>query len=370
MSSSAATSAGAFSLSPASGDVSAAFANATWRPYDDQDELLLSQRQAHPDTGFHFHQSASPGPAGGDRGVTMDMLNLAFLKGMQEANKFLPTTANNSLAVLHRDNREEEDDDMEAEAARRSARLMMAPQPEESCEVAEGVFLKAYEVALQKMKGLSVGSSVPSSGEEEEENKAKSESQQGRPRRRRRQSISGGDEAAVDLRTLLTHCAEAVSTGNRVGATELLRLINQRASPTGDAWQRLAHCFAQGLELRLAGGPTGVRVAAASAADLLRAHQLCMQVCCFQMATFTFSHMAICKAVAGRNKLHIVDYGVHHGFQWPLLLGHLVARDGGPPAVRITTVDLPQPAGFRPASQIDEIGRRLTAFAARCGLPS
>ncbi|WVZ48814.1 hypothetical protein U9M48_000221 [Paspalum notatum var. saurae] len=355
------TNAGVFSLSPASGDVDVS--DATWWPYDDQDELLLSQRQAHADTGFHFHQSASP--AGGNR-VTMDMLNLAFLKGMQEANKFLPTTANNNLAVLPRDNREEEDDGMEAMAGRRSAKLMMAPQPEESGEVAEDVFLKAYEVALQKMQGLSVGSSVPPSGKEEEE-KAKSEPQ-GRPRRRRRQSSSSGNEAAVDLRTLLTHCAEAVSTGNRVGATELLRRINQRASPTGDAWQRLAHCFAQGLELRLAGG-TGVRVAAASAADLLRAHQMCMQVCCFQMATFSFSHMAICKAAAGRNKLHIVDYGEHHGFQWPPLLGQLAAREGGPPAVRITTVGVPQP-GFRPAAQIDEIGRRLTAFARRCGLPS
>ncbi|WVZ48773.1 hypothetical protein U9M48_000185 [Paspalum notatum var. saurae] len=355
------TNAGVFSLSPASGDVDvdvSAFADATWRPYDDQDELLLSQRQAHADTGSHFHQSASPAPAGGER-VTMDMLNLAFLKGMQEANKFLPTTANNNLAVLPRDNREEEDDGMEAMAGRRSAKLMMAPQPEESGEVAEDVFLKAYEVALQKMQGLSVGSSVPPSGKEEEE-KAKSESQQGRPRRRRRQSSSSGNEAAVDLRTLLTHCAEAVSTGNRVGATELLRRINQRASPTGDAWQRLAHCFAQGLQLRLAGG-TGVRVAAASAA----ARACSGRTRCAR----SFSHMAICKAAAGRSKLHIVDYGVHHGFQWPLLLGQLAAREGGPPAVRITTVGVPQP-GFRPAAQIDEIGRRLTAFARRCGLPS
>ncbi|KAJ1277358.1 hypothetical protein BS78_05G288700 [Paspalum vaginatum] len=301
---SATTDTGTFTLSPASGDVSA-FADATWRPYD-QDNKLLSQRQAHPDTGgdsISIRVQALPEEI---NRVTMDMLNLAFLKGMQEANKFLPATANNSLALLPRDNGEEEDyDDMEAEAGRRSAKLIVAPEQEESgrwpC-------------------GLSVGTSVPS-GKEEEGEKAKSKSQ-GRPRRRRRQS-SSGNEAAADLRTLLTHCAEAVSTGNRVSAAELLRQINHRASPTGDAWQR---------------------------------------------PTFNFSHMAICEATAGRNKVHIVDYGVHHGFQWPLLLGQLAAREGGPPAVRITTVDLPQP-GLRPAAQIDEIGPRLTAFAGRCGLP-
>jgi thioredoxin-like negative regulator of GroEL len=57
----------------------------------------------------------------------------------------------------------------------------------------------------------------------------------------------------VDLRTLLTHCAEAVSTGDRRSATELLRQIRQRSSPRGDASQRLAHCFAEALEARLAG---------------------------------------------------------------------------------------------------------------------
>ncbi|KAJ1277360.1 hypothetical protein BS78_05G288900 [Paspalum vaginatum] len=378
--------------------------DATW-PYDPDElsQILLSSsaaagaglQQSEGRTGGHTTTTAVPTAAGDDGAITMDLLNQAFLKGMEEGSKFLPTNslqprvfASNKQRVAvdgmpmifqetstsggngtGRDrgckNRHswswEDDDILEAEAGRRS-KLMAPAEPDESGEAADSVFNKAYEVTLQKMHGLSI--SVPASEEDEEK------AGKGRQRWRSR----GGNEA-VDLRTLLIHCAEAVSSGNRVSATELLLQIKRRSSPTGDASQRLAHWFAQGLELRLAGG-TGVAAAAAklnnkltsSAADFLKAYQLCMQVCCFQMAAFKFSHIAICKATAGRNKVHIVDYGEHHGFQWPLLLGHLAAREGGPPEVRITAIGFPQP-GFRPAARIDDTGRRLADFARRRGLP-
>jgi len=44
------------------------------------------------------------------------------------------------------------------------------------------------------------------------------------------------------------------------------------------------------------------------------------------------------------------------------------ARDGGPPEVRITSINSPQP-GFRPAARIEETGRRLSDFACRRGVP-
>jgi hypothetical protein len=86
------------------------------------------------------------------------------------------------------------------------------------------------------------------------------------------------------------------------------------------------------------------------------------------MIAFKFAHIAICKAITGRKKVHIVDYGDHHGFHWPPLLEAWRARDGGPPEVRITSIDLPQP-GFRPAARIEETGRRLSAFAHLRGVP-
>ena len=121
----------------------------------------------------------------------------------------------------------------------------------------------------------------------------------------------------MDLRTLLIHCAQAVAAGNRPSATDLLSKIRERSSPRGDATQRLAHCFAKGLEARLAG--TGSQVYGSSslmanskrgysAVELLRAYQLYLAACCFTAMAFKFSN----KAIAGRKKVHIVDYGGHY----------------------------------------------------------
>ncbi|CAO2142662.1 unnamed protein product [Urochloa humidicola] len=71
---------------------------ATCWPYDPVElsqVLLLSKGQQHQ----HGSSSSSQQllPSADDNRVTMDMLNLAFLKGMEEANKFLPT--NNSLLI-------------------------------------------------------------------------------------------------------------------------------------------------------------------------------------------------------------------------------------------------------------------------------
>ncbi|WVZ51276.1 hypothetical protein U9M48_002433 [Paspalum notatum var. saurae] len=359
-----------FTISPASADVPA-FAGATW-PYDpDKLAQVLQLQQSvegeaiQSSCCFQFQDGAAEEPLPGGDGVTMDMINQAFIKGMEEANKFLPINAATNSLLLPSDGvlpfsrgrgcknkqswdwdwDDDDDDDTEAEATRRSAKLM-APEPEESGEAADSVFLEGYELALEKMHSLSITSgSVPPSAEE-------------------RQRCSN---EAVDLRTLLTHCAEAVSTGNRLSATELLQQIKQRSSPTGDASQRLAHCFAQGLELRLA-GTAKPKPKLLPVPSLLKAYHLYLQVCCFHMAAFKFSHAAIWKATAGRKKVHIVDYGEHHGFQWPLLLHALAVRDGGPPEVRVTAIACPQP-GFRPAARIQETGRRLTEFARQRGVP-
>ena len=94
--------------------------------------------------------------------------------------------------------------------------------------------------------------------------------------------------------------------------------------------------------------------------EYLKVYWLYLAACCFKMTAFRFSNMAILKAIAGRKKVHIVDYGVNYGVQWPALLYHLANFEGGPPEVRITGIDLPQP-GFRPA-------RRELCSSARCAI--
>ena len=62
--------------------------------------------------------------------------------------------------------------------------------------------------------------------------------------------------------------------------------------------------------------------------------------------------------VENETRLHIDDFGILYGFQWPSLIQQLSARPGGPPKLRITGIDLAEP-GFRPAQRVEETRRRL-----------
>ncbi|KAF7094425.1 hypothetical protein CFC21_096735 [Triticum aestivum] len=329
--------------------------------------------------------SAGDGGQGGllsaffSNGGDMDMLNSAFLKGMEEANKFLPT--NNTLleAIPGKEKergfivkKEEaangtptsgngrrgrkyryEEDDLDAETAR-SSKLMMPDSEETGArEMFDEIMLEGYETCMQGIEELRLAMD------------SEAKKKNGKAARAKKSEV-------VDLRTMLIHCAQAVAAGDRRGATELLRQIKQHSGPTGDATQRLAHCFAEGLEARLAG--TGSQVYQSlvakrtSVVEFLKAYKLFMAACCFKKANFGFANKTILNAVAGKRRLHIVDFGVQYGLQWPGLMRWLAQRDGGPPEVRITGIDLPQP-GFRPARQVEETGRRLSSCARELGVP-
>ncbi|XP_047084852.1 scarecrow-like protein 33 [Lolium rigidum] len=304
-----------------------------------------------------------------------DMLNLAFLKGMEEAQKFLPP--NSSLPVnigstlaattvvggvptgggltKKRHNPEPE--------AGRATKLITPDQEEEdgARELFDEMMFQEHEIC---MKGVEQPR-VPVEAKPARTSR-KGTGKRGRPRK----GIVGSE--MVDLHTLLLNCAEAVSADNRWGASELLKRIKHNSSPLGDAAQRLAHYFAEGLEARLAGRGSqlyqSLMARRTSVADFLKANQLYMAACCCKKVAFVFANKTICNAVAGKKRLHIVDYGLNQGFQWPGLLRMLAARKGGPPEVRITGIDLPQP-GFRGSDHIEDTGRRLGNFARVFGVP-
>ncbi|KAL5569065.1 hypothetical protein UlMin_025640 [Ulmus minor] len=181
----------------------------------------------------------------------------------------------------------------------------------------------------------------------------------------------GGKRGVVDLRTLLTLCAQAVSSNDRRSADEFLKQIRQNSSPKGDSMQRTAHYFANGLEARMAG--TGTKIyrdltKLPSAADILKAYHLLLATCPFMKLCHFFSNRTIMKVAEKATRLHIIDLGIRHGFQWPCLIQNLSSRPNGPPKLRITGVDFPQP-GFRPAERTEETGRRLANYAKTFNVP-
>ncbi|CAN6211762.1 unnamed protein product [Urochloa humidicola] len=378
---------GADTLSPSSG--AGEFASATW-PHDparlsqlllstpspdmgvglggditgdDANQLFLPQQEGTA-VDFHLHQNR----------VTMDMLNLAFLRGIEEAKKFLPT--DNNLQLVSRVRKDEVDgmlllqgigngrgrknrrnwDGLQAEMGRNNK--LMVPEPEETGEMVDKIIINDFRLCINEMQRLSI-----TMGSEDEKNARKGN---GKPAQGKKSS-----HEPVDLRTLLIHCAQAVSMDDRHSASKLLGRIKQHSSPREDYNQRLAHCFAEGLEVRLAG--TGSQVYKSLMArrtplvEYLEAYQLYLTSSCFKMMAYKFSNMTIAKVSAGRKKVHIVDYGMHHALQWSSLLGWLGALEDGPPEVRFTGIDLPQP-GFRPAALIEETGHRLSKCAHQFGV--
>ncbi|KAK7395278.1 hypothetical protein VNO78_15829 [Psophocarpus tetragonolobus] len=187
-----------------------------------------------------------------------------------------------------------------------------------------------------------------------------------------RSKKQNGKKEVVDLRTLLVLCAQAVAADDHSGAHELLKRIRQHSSPFGDGNQRLAHIFADGLEARLAG--TGSQIykglvnKRTSAADFLKAYHLYLAACPFRKMISFISNVTIRQSSANLGRVHVIDFGILYGFQWPTLIQRLSLTVGGPPKLRITGIDFPQP-GFRPAERIVETGCRLEAYAESFNVP-
>ncbi|KAL8146109.1 scarecrow-like protein 14 [Apium graveolens] len=188
-------------------------------------------------------------------------------------------------------------------------------------------------------------------------------------------TTNGSGSEAVDLRTLLISCAQSVASEDRKTAHEQLKLIRQHSSASGDASQRLAVIFANGLEARMAGTGTQLYAALASkrktkisATEKLKAYQAYLSACPFKKTSVLFANKMILEKASNATTLHIIDFGIQYGFQWPVLIQLLSKRPGGPPKLRITGIDLPQ-SGFRPAEYMEATGRRLQSYCERFKVP-
>ncbi|KAJ1261210.1 hypothetical protein BS78_09G010800 [Paspalum vaginatum] len=175
----------------------------------------------------------------------------------------------------------------------------------------------------------------------------------------------------VDLRTLLIHCAQAVAADDRLLASELIKKARQHSSPDGDCTQRMAFYLVGGLEARLAGIGSQVyhkmMVKRASEEDVLKVYNLFLAACPFHRASYTFANRTIMEASKGQSRVHIIDFGVCYGFQWPSLI-QLFAREGVPPRLRITGIDVPR-QGIGPLENIEHVGKRLADYAHMYNIP-
>ncbi|KAL3635262.1 hypothetical protein CASFOL_019809 [Castilleja foliolosa] len=176
----------------------------------------------------------------------------------------------------------------------------------------------------------------------------------------------------VDLRSLLLQCSKALAELDKWMVYELIMRIRKYSSPHGDEAERVAHYFTNAIEVRLSG--TGTTVLAAFSnkkfpvSEILKANKMLITACSFTTMSNVYAKQTLMKLAKGATTLHIVDFGILFGFQWPCLIMALSEKPGGPPKLRITGIDFPQP-GFRPAERVEDTGRRLARYCERFGVP-
>ncbi|CAH9073163.1 unnamed protein product [Cuscuta europaea] len=330
---------------------------------------------------------------------------LQFKKGMEEVSQFLPAT--NQLVIdldnyllppktdempndtfikventsmdssfnksLRRMNHQHPDPDNNEFEEERSSKQSAVYVEEELSEMFDNVLLcDPIECRMNILPPSEVGNDQPHNAPKGAGLQALPETVGNKKRRPKKQQQEGTTSEAVDLGTLLIGCAQSIAADDRKSAYEQLRVIWKHCSLNGDANQRLAYILANGLEARLAG--TGTQLYASrppkriTAYEKLKAYQVYMSACPFKKIALAVGNKMIYMVSLEAKALHIIDFGIEYGFQWPVLIQHLSIRPGGPPKLRITGIDLPQ-SGFRPAELIEDTGRRLAKYCERFGVP-
>ncbi|KAJ0250752.1 Scarecrow-like protein 31 [Hirschfeldia incana] len=294
-----------------------------------------------------------------------------FKRGLEEASKFLPNTDqwifNLEQEVVSVKNekglrvRKHHHHEPEEEEARRSSK-------QSAVNVDDGDITDMFDKVL-----LLDNQCDPQIKEEETDDNVSSKSQPNTKEGGRGKKKS----KAVDFRTLLTLCAQSISAGDKLAADDLLKQIKKQCSPLGDASQRLAYFFAKALEARLQGSSGGTMIQSyydsitskkRTAAQILKTYKAFLSASPFMTLIYFFSNKMILDASRDASVLHIIDFGILYGFQWPMFIQYISKKKIGPRKLRITGVELPQ-NGHRPTEKIEDTGRRLREYCKRFGVP-
>jgi DELLA protein len=176
------------------------------------------------------------------------------------------------------------------------------------------------------------------------------------------------ENAAIRLVHLLVTCANDIQAGDYAAATSNLaeaRLALGTTVSTTTGIGRVTSHFAAALGQRLAAASPSNSDAAPDASELYR--QFYEAGPYLKFAHFT-ANQAILEAFEGFDRVHVLDFAIMQGAQWPALIQSLSLRPGGPPALRITGIG-PPPAADGSRDELNEVGVRLTEFARAVNVP-
>ncbi|KAF8389994.1 hypothetical protein HHK36_024514 [Tetracentron sinense] len=169
--------------------------------------------------------------------------------------------------------------------------------------------------------------------------------------------IVDSQETGIRLVHTLMACAEAVQQDNLKVSEALVKQIGLLAVSQAGAMRKVATYFAEALARRIYRLYPQESLDS-SLSDLLQMHfyETCPYL---KFAHFT-ANQAILEAFAGKSKVHVIDFSMKQGMQWPALMQALALRPGGPPAFRLTGIGPPQPDN---TDALQQVGWKLAQLA-------
>ncbi|XP_022751693.1 DELLA protein SLR1-like [Durio zibethinus] len=170
------------------------------------------------------------------------------------------------------------------------------------------------------------------------------------------------ENSGIRLVHMLMTCAECVQRGDLSLASSLIddmQMLLTRVNTVcgigkvaGHFIDALSHRIFQGI------GVGSINGGSVYENEILYHHfyEACPYL---KFAHFT-ANQAILEALEGHDCVHVVDFNLMHGLQWPALIQALALRPSGPPLLRLTGIGQPSPDG---RDSLREIGLRLAELA-------
>ncbi|KAK9077642.1 hypothetical protein SSX86_005979 [Deinandra increscens subsp. villosa] len=180
-------------------------------------------------------------------------------------------------------------------------------------------------------------------------------------------------QPSICLRQLLLACARSISNSDFTAAHRIATVLSSNSSPHGDSSERVVHFFTKALSLRLRHlhlPPSPPPPPLCFTDGVLQSSYLTLnQITPFIRFTQLTANQAILEAIDQENPdhdIHVLDFDIMHGVQWPPLMQAISDRRRPPPTLRITAtgtnLDTLRRTGDRLAKFAHSLGLRFRFF--------